>query len=187
MKIVLKRRKHRNGVRPTRKGSIKINLQDLPNVDSGLKGWSMITEMLIAHGLTNWGDEFPKGNASAAEWRRYHTNFERRKQNLFYIRNLQNMTLFLHNNKQVKPIDLALRAINEVNPVFVGKRKSACDTCERKSNCPFSAVPKHLLEYACPIIQQFRCNMTMKAVRDEPTDTPLTQPEMANLALTHLS
>lgn len=103
------------------------------------------------------------------------------------VRAMQKGYDYFRVHRQIDPASLALRAISETDPVFNGKRKSACDSCEYKNNCPFSAVSKRILDHVCPLRRKDYCSMLFKAYKGESTETPLTQSEMAELALTHLS
>lgn len=175
MKIVLKRRKHRNGVRPTRKGTLKVRMVELITRDQHHRTINKLMDELhpimmkgIDSGLT------VRENHHAA-W-------------LFYsIKKLKKGYDYFEAFNQIDPAKLAYNAINEVDPIYEKPTEDidTCATCEHRNNCPFADVPQRLLYMACPIkrglfLHDLKQNAKLKT-------KPLTTSDMANLALQHLS
>jgi hypothetical protein len=180
MKSYIKKRKHRNGVRPQRKGTLKVRMVTLPTC---LDHTSTISRLLIQHNQTQWGDDFPSINATQAEWDRYHYNFQRRKDNLTAITKMQSGYDFFMNFEQVKASALALNVINEVDPVYEKPFNvyDRCKSCEYKDSCPFEHHSKKMLLLTCPFIRaSFRHQVLSSPVS-------LTTTEMAEIAMKHLS
>lgn len=183
MKIVLKRRKHRNGKRPERKGSIKVRIVTLPTYEQHrAAAWNLMAYRDEKTSTTLLLQLIREGRK-----KEFDSLMKLSKDISSVIRGMQKGYDFFHEYHQADTMNLALKAINEVNPVFAGKRESACNTCERKNDCPFTDKPKHMLDMICPILRRAYVNTLMKVYNGEPTDTPLTQTDMANLAVKHLS
>jgi hypothetical protein len=183
MKFILKRRKHRKGIRPKRKGTLKVNMSRLPTYDEHYQNLRALLIWREKHAnLIEAFEHLKAGNRAAVE-----RIIRLSKHTGRMVDSMQKGFNYFREHRQMNPTDLALRAINEVNPVYNGKRASACDKCEKRSNCPFTGYSSYTIDMVCPIRRRAYVNLLMKVMNDEPTEAPLTQSDMANLAVKHLS
>jgi hypothetical protein len=85
---------------------------------------------------------------------------------------------------QIKPVDLALNVINDVDPVYGGPESmdQICARCSIKNMCSFKCYkdPEHRFRW-CPMGEGARFLMQTAKPKE------LTTIDMAELALTHLS
>jgi hypothetical protein len=100
MRKYLKKRKHRNGVRPKRKGTLKVRMVTLPSFMEQLKG---VNRRLIEYSTTNFDDKFPKWPCTVAEMNRYKVNVSRREACLRTISLMQRAYRFCDTHEQINP------------------------------------------------------------------------------------
>lgn len=145
-----RKRKHRNGVRPERKGSIKINLSDLPSKSEILDlrfrytGLDLATDMPKHPELdfNNWyGEENQRRlrqyQHDTDQWAMRHDQWR-----AMYDR-LVNAYKFLESYQQADPLSIALDCLNEkhqpeLKPVFY--IEDFCDRCKKKNTCPIAKL-----------------------------------------------
>lgn len=114
MKIVLKRRKHRNGVRPTRKGALKIRMIDLPTDEEHYASIKELFKIVDSAGPTYLG---------------YWT--------LRKINSMQNGYGYFRQFKQIDFKAFAITAAKETD-IHFEKPVIPCDSCKyRDGGCPY--------------------------------------------------
>lgn len=180
MKSVLKRRKHRKGIRPVRKGTLKVNLQVLP------AAYQLLTDITAFNKYRNDAaplydalEHYNAGNIGAFNW----IIIESRR-----LGHLMDLMMKGHDHLkkyyQIKPVDLALNVINDVDPVYGGPQTmdQICAKCPVNGNCSFKCYtdPEHRFRW-CPMGEGAK----LLAQKAQPKE--LSVSEMAELALTHLS
>lgn len=184
MKIVLKRRKHRKGIRPKRKGTLKVRMVTLPTT---LEHCESVSNKLDIYNQTEWNDEFPAKNDSRSELNRYLINFERRKQSLLYISKMQQAYGYFLGFVQIQTNSLTTKLI-------IGESLDAleedidhmgrCKSCEHKNDCPYTDLDGFDKVQRCPFL---RYDFGTYALNNSKAKDPLNLAALAELALTHLS
>lgn len=148
MKRNFKRRKHRNGKRPERKGSIRISLQELPGARNVFDLFCYCNDLQMRHFkkmpdfpyLTDFKElntpEYQhKFHTYEREMKQWREDDRRLKTTVAFYRRGND---FLCKNKQVSTADLALDVINEVQPkapVFF-YIEDHCAKCKQSKRCP---------------------------------------------------
>lgn len=181
MKSYIKKRKHRNGVRPVRKGSIKIRMVEFPDsrtqLDSCDGAVSYVTKALLD--LVNT----PYDKAKEHNEKNTYLTHCNRVAKLF-----QRGYEFITEQNQIAPVDLALDVINEVTPVFVKESEpdhmAHCKSCEHKNDCPYDHREGFDKVQWCPFL---RYNFGTYALNKSKAKESLNCADLAELALTHLS
>jgi hypothetical protein len=114
MKIVLKRRKHRNGVKPTRKGSLKVRIIDLPTQEEQDAGIKELIKIVDTAGPT---------------YRGYFA--------LLKVNKMQDGYGYFRQFKQIDLKTFAITAAKETD-IHFEKPVTTCDSCEYKDGgCPY--------------------------------------------------
>lgn len=172
MKSVLKRRKHRKGIRPVRKGTLKVHMITLPTYDEHRQA---ITSLMVRQDKFASLDDALKhfNNGNKIEFGRI---MSMSKAYSVLIGLMQKGYDYFREHRQIATIDLALNVINNVDPVYAKNETmdEKCSRCTYNSECPLKRYTQRLRSKIC-------C-MTI-----EPSTHELTTAEMAALALTHLS
>lgn len=169
-----KRRRHRNGVRPQRKGNLKVNLRELP---TALQHFNWINDKLLVRSqLTSATTEkdndlvkrimdvyFEKGykHAIAAldAWKNDDDRYgEYYKEISKQIKLGQRANDFFINFRQTSIEGLAEMAIDNEQPNFHNEGRAhelrdTCLRCPRRDACPFTNASENLIEILCPIIR----------------------------------
>jgi hypothetical protein len=172
MKIVLKRRKHRKGIRPVRKGTLKTRMVNLPTGDEHRSRIDELWNIV----MQDWGNK-PRLNMTYSEMWAIQRRDAMKTAVLNQIKLMQKGFGFFREFKQMQFADLAESAILEFDALN-SKIETPCNTCSLKnySGCPFDTW-KHVTNKA---------DVCYK-LREAPKPQVKTTTEMANLAQQHLS
>lgn len=159
------KRKHRNGKRPERTGSLKINLQPLSAPISAIDFLRVSLDLEMQH-LKRMPD-FPYLNKLSEidtpeyqqKFRKYELDIKlwrQQDQHLKYILSFFSRAVdFFSNFKQVDPANLAINVINEVQPAIRKKctvLEYFCTKCKLKNRCPMSGLSDRMKANACLFI-----------------------------------
>lgn len=179
MKFILKRRKHRKGIRPKRKGTLKVNMQELPTAIQLLMKCTAFSRYRDKKApLFDVLKHIDAGNMVEAN--RIMVASKR-------LGHLMNLMLNGHDHlkefKQINPMELAINVINYVDPVYHEPETNA----EKCSRCPLNAECSFKKCYPAPEHRFRWCPVGTGALILAPVIRELTVAEMAELALTHLS
>lgn len=170
MKSVLKRRKHRKGIRPIRKGTLKVRMVEFPShlLQSSLMSAIFKRVSKVGHDILVSPNE-NRAQKNHAYWT-YRGFYD--KANKGYD--------FVKTHKQINPLDLALDVINYVDPIYVKteQQDNKCNRCRLNKECSL----KEIGDLKC--ISKV-CSLWHNIVA--PFQVELNTAEMAELALTHLS
>jgi len=165
MKRRYTKRKHRNGKRPERKGSIKINLQQLPAAIDSFDFDRYCLHLEISHmkhmpdfpylddlrdfNTPEYSRKLRKYKQEIKKWRNYGHHLK------YALDLCKRGNDFLLKNKQVEPADLAMDVINEVQPKILQKcsvLQKFCSSCKFKNDCPMKGLSDMWKEMACVFI-----------------------------------
>lgn len=175
MKSVLKRRKHRKGIRPFRKGTLKVRLVTLPTRDEHIKRIDQLSDLIsLAMRDPKFKVFYPM---TYGELWAHKGHDAMMGAILHQIKLMQRGYDYFRNHRQIQFADLAGPAVVEFDPVY-SKVHTACDTCDTKAvlgHCPFSAW-NGITDMA----------ELCSKLRDSQPQVKTTA-EMASQALTHLS
>jgi hypothetical protein len=175
MKFILKRRKHRKGIKPKRKGSLKVRIITLPTQEEhsdrvdelfDIVGQAMRDPKFKAYIGMTYGELWASKRHGAMMDAILHK-----------IGLMQQGYDFFREFKQMQFTDLAEPAILEFDALN-SKIETPCDTCglKNRGGCPFEKW-EHVTNKA------EACFM----LRDAEKPQVKTTSEMASLAITHLS
>jgi hypothetical protein len=185
MKIVLKRRKHRKGIRPKRKGTLKVRISTLPTI---LEHCESVSNKMDIYKLTEWNDEFPDANASRSDWNRYFINFERRKQSLLHISKMSRAYGYFLGFVQIQTNSLTTKlVIGESMDTSSGEdidHMGRCKSCDHKKDCPYTDLDGFDKVQRCPLL---RYDFGTYALNKSKAKGPVDLVALAGAALTHLS
>lgn len=172
MKSVLKRRKHRKGIRPVRKGTLKVRMVEFP---SRLLQNSLLSAIFKRVSTVGY-DILVKPNENTAQ--KKHAYWVYRS---FYDKANKGYD-FVITYKQINPIDLALNVVNFIDPVYSKSEtmEEKCPRCPLYKDCSFKCYsePEHRFRW---------CQLGRGSISLAPIAKELSTTDMAELALTHLS
>jgi hypothetical protein len=173
MKIVLKRRKHRKGIRPKRKGTLKVRMVTLPTKDEHSKAITALMTFRDKHAPLDTALELLQAGKGVEADR--------------ILKVSQKGYDYFREHRQAATIDIALPAITGESPeYFIRKEFDKTPTCKACTHdCPFTDMnlSEDRLVRMCPFVR----HAFHDYVLDKSNILPLDQSDMAELALTHLS
>jgi hypothetical protein len=174
MKFILKRRKHRKGIRPVRKGTLKVRMVTLPTKDQHSNRIDELFD-IVSHAIKDPKFKPYFGMTYGELWvtKRHEAMLNAV---LDKIKLMQRGYDFFRNFKQMQFADLAVPAVTEFDPIY-SKIETACDTCGLKARggCPFDSWTNTNKADLCFML------------KESPGPEVKTTAEMAEIALTHLS